>query len=49
VSIINRGKSCFMAALIFSYSFVAISKSCSNCTRGQPKIAIIEAQERATL
>jgi hypothetical protein len=32
VSIINRGKSCFIAALIFSYSLLAISKSCSNCT-----------------
>lgn len=27
----NRGRSCFIAELILSNSFVAISKSCSSC------------------
>lgn len=46
--VMKRGKSCFMAVLIFSYSLEAISKSCSSCTRGLRR-AVLSRQATITL
>ena len=45
-SVMKRGISCFIAALRFSYSLVAISKSCSNCGKGSRTMATVENDKK---